>query len=81
LLAVQEANFIFSFTQAGLLGTTEVTTILLEGSLFKVHGGTTIRETWAMLGLAVIYCLYGLTISIFLYGRKTDYIDKRNLSI
>jgi hypothetical protein len=32
----------------------------------------------AMLVVSVVYCVYGVWISIFLYGRKIDHLIKKD---
>lgn len=76
LLAVQETNFLYSFTLSGFVAMSTTCTMLISNNFSdEKHGKLSI----AMLVVSLIYCVYGVWISIFLYGRKVDHLKQRDL--
>ena len=65
VLAVQEANFIFSFTLNGFIGAITVCNILSDDH-FSVF-------TLNLFILSCVAILYGLFVAIYLYGRKVEH--------
>jgi SNF family Na+-dependent transporter len=63
MLAVQETNFLYSFTLSALSAAVSVLTVLVESTFNQL--------TNSLLLAAVVYSLTGFTISVVLYGRKT----------
>ena len=62
-MAVQEANFFYSFVMA---------TMSTSTTIFVVY----IEEIWnegqiLLVTLCCVYTIYGFAVSVFLYGRKT----------
>ena len=71
LLAVQETNFLYSFTLSGFVAMSTACTMLIQKNFNdEKYGNLAIQ----MLVVSVVYCVYGVWISIFLYGRKIDHL-------
>ena len=62
-MAVQETNFLYSFTIATLSTSVTIFVVLLE----NIYTGQTV----ILLIVSVFYMVYGFTVAVFLYGRKT----------
>ena len=71
LLAVQETNFLYSFTLSGFVAMSTTFTLLenLNGK------GSEPRNDILMLVISGVYAIYGLGVSVYLYGRKTDHLE------
>jgi len=65
VLAVQEANFLYSFTMSGFIGTTTVCNLLVDAN-FKPFA-------LSLLAVSFVYSLFGLYISFYMYGRKVEH--------
>jgi hypothetical protein len=72
LLAVQETNFLYSFTLSGFVAMSTSFT-LLENMNFSGEQGY--LNAW-MLIISLLYAISGLCISIYLYGRKTEHLEE-----
>lgn len=74
LLAVQETNFLYSFFLSGFVALSTTCTLIIESN-FKDEqfGGLAIM----MVAVSGTYMVYGVVISVLLYGRKTDYLMER----
>ena len=68
LLAVQETNFLYSFTLSGFVAVTTSCTLLIADNFDDDKYGT---HSIIMLAISASYALFGTAISVFLYGRKT----------
>ncbi len=71
LMAVQETNFLYSFTLSGFVALSTTCTMIIESNFYD--------ETYGNLALMMavisgVYCVFGVVISVMLYGRKTDYL-------
>ena len=73
MLAVQETNFLYSFSQAGFVALQTACCLLIDGN-FKNDDQGHAEKSYEMLGLSLAYSIYGVVVSIYLYGRKTDYL-------
>ena len=71
LLAVQETNFLYSFTLSGFVSFTTACTMLIENNFSDDENG---QLTKLMLIISLCYTFYGVTISVYMYGRKTDHL-------
>ena len=72
LLAVQETNFLYSFTLSGFVAISTVCTLLIH---FEFSGPEAYGNT-LMLVISGVYAIYGMIISVFMYGRKTDHLTE-----
>lgn len=72
LLAVQECNFLYSFTSSGFVAFSSVCTLLIGGDASSDSDESNAR--FYMLMLSLVYFIYGSILSVYLYGRKTDYM-------
>ena len=64
MLAVQEANFLYSFTLSAFTAMSTTLTMFNEG---------VILYSWqmrVMLGISLLYTLVGISLSVYMYGRK-----------
>ena len=68
MLAVQETNFLYSFTLATLSTCVTIFVIITEG----VFDATDI----VLMGVGIAYMIYGFIVSVCLYGRKTHHDAK-----
>ena len=50
--------------------------LLIDGN-FKDDDQGHAKKSYLMLGLAISYSIYGVYVSIYLYGRKTDYLREK----
>jgi len=73
LLAVQETNFLYSFALSGFVSFTTVCTMLIEDKFSDKDAGPL---NMMMLLISLLYTIYGVSISVYLYGRKTDHLFK-----
>ena len=71
LLAVQETNFLYSFTQSGFVALATTCTMIIKGNFQDEKNG---QLSIMMVITSGIYCVYGVCISVMLYGRKTDHL-------
>ena len=72
LLAVQETNFLYSFTLSGFIASSTAFTLFID---LKWTGDEDEGVApYIMLLISSIYFVYGSFISVFLYGRKTDHM-------
>ena len=72
LLAVQETNFLYSFTLSGFVAVSTACTLLIDMEFSGPNGFMSI----IMLVTSTLYAIYGVFISVYLYGRKTDYLHE-----
>ena len=72
LLAVQETNFLYSFTLSGFVAMSTSFT-LLENLDFAGEQGYI--NAW-MLIVSLVYAVPGVCISVYLYGRKTGHLEE-----
>ena len=71
LLAVQETNFLYSFTLSGFVASSTAFTLFIDLKwTFQEEG----IAPYIMLIISTLYFVYGFGISVFLYGRKTDHL-------
>jgi hypothetical protein len=71
LLAIQETNFLYSFTLSGFVASSTAFTLFIDVKwTFEEEG----IAPYIMLMISTIYFIYGLAISVFLYGRKTEHL-------
>ncbi len=64
MLAVQETNFLFSFTLSALSSMGTALTILRENSYTLIDQ--------IMVSIAMVYGVFGTIIAILVYGRKVQ---------
>ena len=70
MLAVQETNFLYSFTLSAL---SALATAL--SSIDQVS-----EESIALISVSFLYSFFGIIISVYLYGRKTQLKDPERLN-
>jgi hypothetical protein len=63
MLAVQETNFLLSFTMATLNSSTTLFVVILE-NIYTL-------ETVLLIVTCLVYMVFGFGVSVYLYGRKT----------
>ena len=71
LLAVQETNFLYSFTLSGFVAATTACTMLIENDFSDPEFGSL---NFYVMALSLIYFIFGVFMSITRYGRKTKYL-------
>ena len=71
LLAVQETNFLYSFTLSGFVASTTACTIMLENNYNDEFYGDLTR---GLLLISIVQFVYGMAMSVYMYGRKTKYL-------
>ena len=74
LMAVQETNFLYSFTLSWFVALSTACTLLIESNFNDEKYG---NLTLYMFTVSAVYSAYGFFISVLLYGRKTDYLIKQ----
>jgi hypothetical protein len=74
LLAVQETNFLYSFTLSGFVALSTTCTLIIESNFKDEEFG---NHALMMVTISGLYTIYGVVISVLLYGRKTDYLIEK----
>ena len=69
MLAVQETNFLLSFTMSAFSALATALTSIGENDVEADE----LDNLYLLLGVSITYAILGFLISVFLYGRKTSH--------
>ena len=69
MLAVQETNFLLSFTLSAFSAMATALTSIPE----ETEDPDKYSALIILLAVSVVYCILGFTVSVLMYGRKTSH--------